>query len=139
MTEVFPFEIIQARDRVLILFEKDYAVSHIWTDGRKLPGIGSTYMGQSIGKWDGNTLVVDTIGLKDITWIDRAGHPIVTHCTLWAHARVNRDRLQIDWTFDDPKRSQNPGQDGRFYRYTLIGPSRNLSPAKTVCCTGENR
>jgi len=39
MTEVFPFEIIQARDRVLILFEKDYAVSHIWTDGENFPGI----------------------------------------------------------------------------------------------------
>ena len=76
MTEVFPFEIVQVRDRVLILFEKDYAVSHIWTDGRKLPeDPDPTYMGQSVGRWEGDTLVVDTIGLKDVTWLDRAGHP----------------------------------------------------------------
>src|SRR6202158_1519108 len=76
MTEVFPFEIVQLRDRVLILFEKDYAVSHIWTDGRKLPDDPDpTYMGQSVGRWDGDTLVVDTVGLKDITWLDRQGHP----------------------------------------------------------------
>src|SRR5579871_2354648 len=69
MTEVMPFEILQVRDRVVILFEKDYAVMHVWTDGRALPkDPDPTYMGQSVGRWDGDTLVVDTIGLKDITW-----------------------------------------------------------------------
>src|ERR1700732_3534117 len=59
MTEVFPFEILQVRDRVLILFEKDYAVSHIWTDGRKLPeDPDPSYMGQSVGKWVADRLDV---------------------------------------------------------------------------------
>ncbi len=91
MTEVFPFEILQVRDRVLILFEKDYAVGHIWTDGRKLPeDPDPSYMGQSIGRWDGDTLVVDTIGLKDI---------------------------KIDWTFDDPKAFTKPWTGRTIYRY----------------------
>ncbi len=91
MTEVFPFEIIQARDRVLILFEKDYAVSHI---------------------------VVDTIGLKDITWLDRAGHPHSDALHIVGRIRrVNRDRLQIDWTFDDPKAFTKPWTGRTIYRY----------------------
>jgi len=119
MTEVFPFEIVQLRDRVLILFEKDYAVSHVWTDGRKLPeDPDSTYMGQSVGRWDGDTLVVDTVGLKDITWLDRMGHPHsdALHVT-GRFRRLNHDRLQIDWTFDDPKAFTKPWTGRTIYRY----------------------
>jgi hypothetical protein len=118
MSEVFPFEIIQVRDRVLILFERDYAVSHIWTDGRKLPeDPDPTYMGYSIGKWEGDTLVVETIGLKDTTWIDRAGHPHsdALH-TVARMRRVSHDKLQIDWTFDDPKAFTKPWTGQSIYR-----------------------
>ena len=119
MTEVFPFEIVQIRDRVLIMFEKDYAVSHIWTDGRKLPeDPDPTYMGQSVGRWDGDTLVIDTIGLKDFTWLDRAGHPHSDALHVeWRVRRVNHDRLQIDWTFDDPKAFTKPWTGRTIYRY----------------------
>jgi len=119
MTEVFPFEIIQVRDRVLILFERDYAVSHIWTDGRKLPeDPDPTYMGYSVGKWDGDTLVVDTIGLKDTTWLDRAGHPHSNALHIVARMRrVNHDKLQIDWKFDDPKAFTKPWTGQSIYRY----------------------
>ncbi|HWZ55664.1 MAG TPA: hypothetical protein VNZ63_06310 [Verrucomicrobiae bacterium] len=119
MTEVFPFEILQVRDRVLILFEKDYLVSHIWTDGRKLPeDPDPTYMGQSVGKWEGDTLVVDTVGLKDITWLDRQGHPHsdALHVT-WRVRRITHDRLQIDWTFDDPKAFTKPWTGRTIYRH----------------------
>jgi hypothetical protein len=119
MTEVFPFEILQVRDRVLILFEKDYAVSHIWTDGRKLPeDPDPSYMGYSVGKWDGDTLVVDTVGLKDITWLDRRGHPHSdTLHVVGRFRRINHDRLQIDWTFDDPKAFTKPWTGQTIYRY----------------------
>jgi len=119
MTEVFPFEIIQVRDRVLLLFERDYAVSHIWTDGRKLPeDPDPTYMGQSVGKWEGDTLVFETNGLKDITWLDRAGHPHSDALHVVGRMRrVNHDRLQIDWTFDDPKAFTKPWTGQSIYRY----------------------
>jgi hypothetical protein len=119
MTEVFPFEIIQVRDRVLILFERDYAVSHIWTDGRKPPeDPDPTYMGYSVGKWDGDTLVVETVGVKDSTWLDRAGHPHSDALHVVARMRrVNHDRLQIDWKFDDPKAFTKPWTGRSIYRY----------------------
>jgi hypothetical protein len=119
MTEVFPFEILQVRDRVIILFERDYAVSHIWTDGRKLPeDPDPSYMGYSVGKWDGDTLVVDTTGLKDITWLDRQGHPHsdALHVT-GRMRRISPDKLQIDWTFDDPKAFTKPWTGRTIYRH----------------------
>ena len=119
MTEIMPFEILQVRDRVLILFEKDYAISQIWTDGRKLPDDpDASYMGQSVGRWEGDTLVVDTIGLKDLTWMDRRGHPHsdALHVT-GRFRRINPDRLQIDWTFDDPKAFTKPWTGRTIYRY----------------------
>ena len=118
MSEVFPFEIVQIRGRVLILFERDYAVSHIWTDGRKLPeDPDPSYMGHSVGKWDGDTLVVDTIGLKGTTWLDRAGHPHSDALHVTARMRrVSHDKLQIDWTFDDPKAFTKPWTGQSIYR-----------------------
>jgi hypothetical protein len=119
MTEVFPFEILQVRDRVIILFERDYAVSHIWTDGRKLPeDPDPSYMGYSVGKWDGDTLVVDTIGLKDITWLDRQGHPHSDKLHVTGRMRrISPDKLQIDWTFDDPKAFTKPWTGRTIYRH----------------------
>ena len=119
MTEVFPFEILQVRDRVLILFEKDYAVSHIWTDGRKLPtDPDPSYMGYSVGKWDGDTLVFETMGLKDSTWLDRQGHPHSDALHVEGRMRrIARDKLQIDWTFDDPKAFTKPWTGRTLYRY----------------------
>jgi len=119
MTEVFPFEIIQVPGRVLILFEKDYAVSHIWTDGRKLPDDPDpAYMGYSVGKWEGDTLAFETTGLKDVTWLDRKGHPHsdALHVT-GRMRRVNHDRLEVDWTFDDPKAFTKPWTGHTVYRY----------------------
>jgi len=119
MTEVMPFEIVQVPGRVIILFEKDYAVSHIWTDGRKLPeDPDPSYMGYSVGKWEGDILVVDTVGLKDITWLDRKGHPHsdALHVT-GRMRRVDHDRLEVDWTFDDPKAFTKPWTGKSVYRY----------------------
>ena len=70
-----PMEIIQIPGRVLMRFEFDHLLREIWTDGRGHPSDWNpTYMGHSIGKWQGDTFVVDTIGFNDKTWLDRLGH-----------------------------------------------------------------
>jgi hypothetical protein len=102
-----PFEIVQIPGRVLMIFEWDHWIREIWTDGRGHPkgkDQDPTWMGHSIGKWDGDTLVVDTIGLNDKTWIDMAGHPHsdALHVVERIH-RLNHDVLVDDLTFDDPK------------------------------------
>jgi hypothetical protein len=66
-------------------------------------------MGDSIGRWEGDTLVVDTIGFNDKTWLDRIGHPHsdALH-VVERFRRVDRDTLQDDITIDDPKAYTKP-------------------------------
>jgi hypothetical protein len=105
-----PFEMIQAPGRVIMYFEYDHFVREIFTDGRSHPdGLEATWMGHSIGHYEGDTLVVDTIGFNDKTWLDRAGHPHSDQLHLVERfRRVNQDTLLDDLTIDDPKAYTKP-------------------------------
>jgi hypothetical protein len=105
-----PFEIVQDSRRVLILYEGDHWVRQIWTDGRTHPAdAGHTWGGHSIGKWDGDALVVDTIGFNDRTFVDMAAHPHSDAMHLTERIRrAGHDHLVIDVTFDDPKAFTKP-------------------------------
>ncbi len=74
----YPAEIIQTQDRIMIIFEGG---GHVWReihmDGREHPPLNElnpTYFGHSVGHWKGDTLVIDTIGYNEKTWIDYNGH-----------------------------------------------------------------
>jgi hypothetical protein len=105
-----PFEIVQIPGRVLVLFEWDHWVRPIWTDGRGHPkDPDPTWMGHSIGRWDGDTLVVDTVGLNDKTWIDSIGHPHSEDLhVIERYRRTKHDELEVAFTFDDPKAYTKP-------------------------------
>ena len=110
MTTPNPFEIIYAPKRVLIFFETDRDVRQVWTDGREHPkDLEPSWLGHSIGKWDGDTLVVDTVGITDRGWLDGAGH-IHTDALhiVERFRRVDHDTLEIDMTLDDPKAYTKP-------------------------------
>ncbi|HZP34613.1 MAG TPA: hypothetical protein VFB23_14745 [Candidatus Acidoferrales bacterium] len=89
----------------------------VWMDGRELPknvgtrgGSSSRWYGYSIGHWDGdNTLVVETTGVDDSTWIDRRGYPhsVDMHVTE-RYTRVDRNDLELSVTIDDPKMYTKP-------------------------------
>jgi hypothetical protein len=75
----FPFQIYQLPNRIIFVFEGG---AHMWrvvyTDGRKHTPpdkLNPTYLGEGIGHWEGDTLVVDVTGFNDRSWIDAAGHP----------------------------------------------------------------
>jgi hypothetical protein len=72
-----PMEILQLSEEVIISYQYDRLVRHIYTDGRPHDDFidPPLWMGDSIGKWEGDTLVVDVIGFNDKTWLDRMGHP----------------------------------------------------------------
>jgi hypothetical protein len=105
-----PFEIVQAPGRVVMLFEYDHFVRQIYADGRKhSPDVNPTWMGESIGKWEGNTLVVDTIGFNDQTWLDYLGHPHTEDLHVVERIqRLNHDTLAVDLTVEDPKAYTKP-------------------------------
>ena len=108
--QLFPMQIIHTPKEVIELFEYDHTVRHIFIDGRKHPAdVTPSYNGHSIGHWEGDTLVVDTIGLNGKNWLDRVGHPESSqmHIIERIH-RVNDKTLQVDFTFDDPKSYVKP-------------------------------
>ena len=100
-----PFEIRQTAVEVYILSEMDHWVRRIYMDGRGHPdGYPSTWMGHSIGQYEGNTLVVDTAAINETTWIDSLGHPHSDALHLVERfRRLNHDTLEIEVTFEDPK------------------------------------
>jgi hypothetical protein len=101
----FPMQVVQTSAEVLILFEYDSIRHQIFTDGRPHDTtLGPLWMGDSIGHWEGDTLVTDTVNFNDKTWLDRMGHPHSD--ALHVVERIKRpkyDRLMIDITIDDPK------------------------------------
>ena len=109
-TAIRPFEIYQHPKVVLLLFESDHWVRRIHTDGRGHPdGYPVSWMGHSIGKWDGDTLVVDTVNIDSRTWLDGLGHPKSDALRVEERIRrPNQSTLEIDFLFDDPKTYTRP-------------------------------
>ncbi len=104
MVSIYPMELIQTPGRVIQLFEYNNYVRQIFTDGRKHQDLTPTWMGDAIGKWEGDTLVVDTTGFNDKTWIDSEGNPHSD--ALHVVERIRRmdpNHLVDDITVEDPK------------------------------------
>jgi hypothetical protein len=105
-----PFEIVQIPGRMLMFFELEHIWREIWTDGRPLPkDPDPSYLGYSVGKWECNTFVVDTIGFNDKLWDDSFGNPRsdATHLTE-RYRRLKPDTLELQITIDDPKAYTKP-------------------------------
>jgi hypothetical protein len=103
--ELRPFQIVQTPKQVLILymFEKRWRV--IWTDGRALPANPDPrWYGYSVGRWvDDNTLVVQSVGTDDRTWLDNAGNPHSNNLRVEErYHRVNQGTMELTVTLEDP-------------------------------------
>jgi hypothetical protein len=106
-----PFEIIQNDNVMVQLFESDHWVRRIFTDGRDHPeGFPFTWMGHSVGRWNGDTLVVDTININpESWWLDNLAHPKTDALRITERFRkTNPSTLEIDFTFDDSKAYTRP-------------------------------
>jgi hypothetical protein len=105
-----PRKIIQIPGLVIILSERDVTFQQIFTDGRPLPKDPSpSWNGFSIGKWDRDTLVVETIGLRDGTWLDRNGSPLTEAARITERFhRRDYGHLEIELHVDDPKAYTKP-------------------------------
>jgi hypothetical protein len=100
-----PYKIVQIPGRVFIFYEEHHVWRTIWTDGRPLPeNPKPTWLGYSVGKWEGDTFVVDTIGFNDQPWMDSYGNPRSEQLHLTErYRRLNHDTLELTMTLDDPK------------------------------------
>jgi hypothetical protein len=105
-----PYKIIQTPKIVLILYEGESVFRQIFLDSRPtVEDPQPRFMGYSSGKWEGETLVVNTVGLTDKTWLDALGHPHSEALRLTEKfRRVNVGSLEIEVTIDDPKAYTKP-------------------------------
>jgi hypothetical protein len=104
-----PIKFVQTKNVLLILYE-DAPTRQVFLDGRPLPkDPNPTWMGYSVGHWDSDTLVIDTAGYNDRTWLDVTGHPHTEalHVTERFH-RLNTGQMKLEMTFDDPKAYARP-------------------------------
>ncbi len=105
----FPLEIVQDGDYFVILSETEHGVYIIPTDGRPHRQGVRSYSGDSRGKWDGDTLVVDTIGLNGKTWLDQAGNFIDQNAHVTARFTLTgKDTFTYEATVDDPTMFSKP-------------------------------
>ena len=101
----FPRKVLQLPGLVAILFEKNGHYRQIFTDGRPLPkDPNPSFYGYSSGKWQGDTLVVETTGFRDDLWLDAGGHPLTEAAKVTERfRRPDFGHLEIELTVDDPK------------------------------------
>jgi hypothetical protein len=116
-----PMEFIMTPNRILQVFQSEHRIRMLWTDGRALPSgenlenLGPAWYGHSVGKWNGNTLTVNTVGLDDRAWLDSAGNPKSFHARIeetWR--RVDFNTLEMQLTLYDPE----------FYTATYVGSKK---------------
>jgi hypothetical protein len=115
MATPYPMEIIQLPEqkRIIMIFE---GATHIWReiymDGRPHPqgdALNPTYLGHSVGRWEGDTLVVDVVGFNEQTWLDYYGHPHTDQLhVVERFSRPNKRTLKYEALVDDPGAYSKP-------------------------------
>jgi hypothetical protein len=106
-----PRKIIQTPKLIVILYEAQGGVRQIFMDGRKLPNNDPDpwWYGYSIGRWEGDTLIVETTGFRDDVWLDVNGSPLTSTGKMTERIRrPNYGNLEIDVTVEDPKAYTKP-------------------------------
>lgn len=106
----YPFKILNTTGMIVILYEALHSYRQIFMDGRELPkDPNPTWMGYSIGHWDGDTLVVESTGFVDNNWLDNGGHPGTEAMRLTERFR-RRDfgHIDLQMTIDDRKAYTKP-------------------------------
>ncbi len=105
-----PVEFIQIGDRLLQLFQWERTLREIWLDGREIPAgesledLGPAWYGHSVGEWQGDELVVTTVGLDERAWADQSGaSPLSLHARVEERIRrISADTIEVHLTIDDP-------------------------------------
>ena len=125
-----PFEIVQTPNRILFVYEGGAHVwRQVWMDGRAHPkDPNPNWLGHSIGHWEGDTLVVDSVGFNDRTWLDDAGHPHTEQ--LHVIEKYYPDRSDDDEVRSGYRRSgrvHDPGPPAAASRFTPARSWRKTS------------
>jgi hypothetical protein len=127
----YPWKIVQTPKLIIFLFEGGtHGYRQIFLDGRShSKDLDPTYYGESIGHWEGDTLVVDTIGFNDVFWFDGAGHPHTEKLHITERVRrPDLGHLTMDVTIDDPGAYTKP-----FTVYGHMAQLANTEIMEYIC------
>ena len=112
ITKQKPIEIVQTPQRIFMFFEYSHTFREIWMDGRAIPkDPDPTYFGYSVGRWEGDTLVVETVGFNDQTVINGMPHSDAVHF-VERYTRTNLDTLELNMSATDSKAYTKPWTAG---------------------------
>ena len=107
MTPASTFKIVNAPGETIFMYEVETVFRQIYTDGRKLPNpeeVRPTWYGYSVGSWDGDTFVVDTLGFNDLGWLDAGGHGHSEDMKVQERfTRTDFGHIDVAVTITDPK------------------------------------
>jgi hypothetical protein len=107
-----PLKVVQTPAAIYIIYETNYGLRTIFTDGRALPPQGGPqpfWYGYSVGRWEGDTLVVETNNYRGDGWLDARGSPMTEAAKVTERfRRINYGQLDIEFTLDDPKAYTRP-------------------------------
>jgi hypothetical protein len=133
------FEFIQVPGKIVQLFEWNFAVRQIFMDGRKIPDdVDPRWFGYAVGHWDGSTLVVDSAGYNDKTWLDGFGNPHSEDMTLqerWQHPDAMT--LAVTMTLTDPKIYTKPWVSAKPMNFKLQLPKGVTEMEEAYCVPSE--
>jgi hypothetical protein len=113
-----PMEIVQTPEKVALLFEGFSTFIVVPTDKRPHPkDLDPTWSGHSTGWYEGDTLVIDTVGFNERTRLDTIGHPHSDQLhVVQRYRRVDPDRIAFEITVDDPKAYTKPWSNSRTFK-----------------------
>ena len=116
-----PWEFIQLDNKIVQIFEWGKHWRTIWMDGREVPDVivaGPYWYGYSVGEWEGDTLVVQTVGLDGRAWLDEWGTPFSDFALITERWRKVGDTVEMTITVNDPDLYREPWtSDTKVYSY----------------------
>ena len=128
---------VQSAEAVYILYELGPYYRVVWLNAKHPEDPDPQWWGHSIGSYEnGNTLVVDTVGFNDKTWLDQMGHPHTEQLHLIErYKRVDANTLELDVTIDDPGAYTKPWNGHRNFTTSKTGFLRY----QQICSVRENQ
>jgi hypothetical protein len=130
MESPYPIEIVQTPERLTFLHEVAHNLRRIWLNRDHPTKVPQTVLGDSVGHWEGDTLVVDTVGLNDRTFIDDEGssHSTQEHVIERYRKIDNGSTLELVMTVEDPVTLEHPYSYRRVFRWRP-----DVRPQEYVC------
>src|SRR5438477_3267676 len=132
----YPHGYMQNNDQLMVLWEQDNFFHAVPTDGKPLPknaDLEPTWMGTSAGRWEGDTLVIETGGFNAKTWIDTAEHVFSDQLrTVERMSYIDKDHIRYELTMTDPKFWTKPIKNTRIF-------SRMSTPLLEYSCEENNK